>query len=201
MICTSSRQALLTDSVCGLIDTIWPDTIWPDTHIASPRWDDETLMCVLADALEEAGYGDTTVLTALRTANTTNNDSHWIRVRLIKGLRDDRSNLRAAHEQNELAAAHSARTASIVAELERISKEAYATRNVSKGYRCKTRAALIAGHPGYIKAVTHDLRGTPPPGTIWIRWSSGGKWSVSRKEKFGRKLTAAELRRENWNEC
>ena len=182
---------LLTSAVSGLVDAIWPDT-----HIAEPRWNDESLMSVLADALEEAGCTDAEAISAMRTSNTVaTHKSHWGRMPLISQLREGLRKMRQEQAASDLARAHTAATAEIVAALEHRSKEAYAAREVRNGYRRKCRAALIAGTPGYVEAITHDLRGTPPPGVIWIRWSSGGKWSVSRRAKFGRALTVAELMR------
>lgn len=177
-------EKLLTDNVSGIIDAIWPDG-----HIARPRWNDEELMSVLADALEEAGCADEKVLAALRVGDKYTQDAHWARMPLISRLREILRELRIRRESAELTKA----TVSIVTDLEERSRDAYAQRQVSLGYRLKAKALLLKKHPGYIRVESHDLRGTPPPGTIWIRWSSGGRYGKSRREKFGRKLTVQEL--------
>ena len=81
-----------------------------------------------------------------------------------------------------------------ISRLRNASRKYYADRENSRGYWARQRALLLAGNPGYHTAIIHELRGTPPVGTIWIRPSSGGKWSVSRREKFGAAdLSAAEI--------
>lgn len=89
-------------------------------------------------------------------------------------------------------AEHAARIARKLASLENRSKIAYATREVSRGYWLAQYAAMLRT-PGYVAVEKHDLRGTPPAGTIWVRPASSGRWGKSRRDKWGRPMTPAEV--------
>ena len=76
-------------------------------------------------------------------------------------------------------------TAELRAELLVQSRVHSKARRVSQWFRLVAKADLLAANPGYYKAETGDLRSRVPPGVIYIRWSSSGRFGKSRKEKFG----------------
>lgn len=96
-----------------------------------------------------------------------------------------------------LAAAHQKVVGPRIAHLEARAKEASRRRAVSESYWSRVRAGAlselgfvtvrIGGHPD------RGMRGTPPPGEVWIRPATSGRWGKSRMVKKGRPLTAEEL--------
>ena len=99
----------------------------------------------------------------------------------------------AATARAEAAAAHYAMVAPLVDDLEARAAAAHKARRVGQGYRLRQLAAAIRT-PGYVHAAYHDLRGTPPAGHVWIRGATCGRYSTSRRDKFGAPLTSAEVR-------
>lgn len=156
-------------------------------------WHNSDSMSILADALMDAGCDDEQFLADLRLP-AHDSEAHWRRMPIINSLIQKIKAERIEAEKELAAEAHAAAIADKVAELESRSRAAYAERNVSRGYWLAQYAAMLKANPGFIRVEQHDLRGTPPAGTIWIRASSGGKYGRSRKNKFGRPLTAAEMR-------
>lgn len=171
----------LTSTVSSLLNTILPYQGSPDTN--------PVLLGVLADALEDADCQEHEAIRLLRASNLS-----WSsRIDGIYSMVREVREIAAAKTKAEVAAAHLVATGDAVAAMLAESKAAYSRREVGHGYQLRERAQLIQSRVGYVDAVTHDLRGTPPAGVIWIRWSKGGKFSSSRKMKFGRPLTVSEL--------
>lgn len=99
---------------------------------------------------------------------------------------------RAAADEMVRVAVHALVVAPKLAREDAIIAEARANREVSRRYWATARRGYMA-RVGYVWAGTHDLRGTPPAGYVWMRPATSGKWARSRRDKEGRPLTTAEM--------
>jgi hypothetical protein len=72
-------------------------------------------------------------------------------------------------------------------------QEAYANKRVSDGYWAMQKVRLLS-RTGYLSVVIGaDLRHPARPGEILVRPATKGKWSKSRADRYGRRLTLDDM--------
>lgn len=163
---------------------------------------------ILADALQDAGCDDDTLLAQLRSPQQWSGCFgtqvfvivHWPAERIAAEYAAESARradiARRKREAEEAAERYAflaaAAAAGEIARLEEVA--ATAGRAVSRRYWATDAVRLLRTHPGHVRVeYPASMRGTPPAGVIWVRGATSGRWGRSRAEKFGRKMTAAEL--------
>lgn len=111
----------------------------------------------------------------------------------LRGMvrRDAAAAKRASREASRAKRLHAKLVAPKLAKAEATADDG--TQTQSARYWARQRIAIYA-RVGYDTVrIGVDLRGTPPAGEVWVRPSRAGKWATSRKDKYGRPLTADEM--------
>jgi hypothetical protein len=183
---------------------IWVDGGWQ----ANPDYvaPDQSVRPILADALQDADCDDSDLLDGLRGAWRMGcwHDGPSL-IREIAYLPSDAVRKKWADRQQWLAEQAAFEQRRKEAAEKKAAEEKALVENHCRLIGAKLRwLATMKGYwyrefermlrrPGYVKCEHHDLRGTPPPGHIWIRKATSGKWGKSRMDKHGSPLTPDEV--------
>lgn len=145
---------------------------------------------VYADWLEERGEADESEVQRILAAKV-----HPLKlIPETPGWRqwDDERSAREQQQEDKARRIKAAAAAQMAAVQAEVVAALYPELETEKGYWAGQFRRLLKS-PGIIHVAHHDLRGTPPVGTCWVRKATSGKWGKSRQDKYGRPLTRAEL--------